>query len=170
MSHTLVLNRDGRPLSLLPLSTIHWQDAVKAVYLDRNITVLEWYEDWVVHSPSWQTNVPAVIMIDVYVKRHKLARPSRYNVALRDGFRCQYCGTEVALNTSTLDHVFPQSRGGTTDWGNLVTSCARCNTHKGSKLIKPMRNPREPSYPELTEIRRHFPFDIKHHSWQSYIS
>lgn len=169
MSHTLVLNGDAKPLSLLPLSTIHWQDAVKCVYLDRNITVLEWYDDWIVRSPSWETKVPAVIMIDFYVKRSKMAKPSRYNVALRDGFRCQYCGDDIAINSCTLDHVFPVSRGGHTDWANLVTSCSRCNTHKGSKLIKPQRKPHEPSIHELSEIRRRFPFDLKHESWQSYI-
>lgn len=167
--HTLVLNQDGRPLSVLPLSTIHWQDAVKAVYLDRNITVLEWYEDWVVRSPSWETRVPAVIMIDVYVKRAKEARPSRYNVALRDDFRCQYCGDSVPLNSCTLDHVFPASRGGESDWINLVTSCAKCNTHKGSRLIKPSKPPHRPTYQELTERRRRLPFEIQHESWRSYL-
>ena len=31
----LVLNADFRPLSYFPLSTWTWQDAVKAVFLDR---------------------------------------------------------------------------------------------------------------------------------------
>lgn len=167
--HTLVLNQDARPLSILPLSTIHWQDAVKCVYLDRNITVLEWYDDWVVRSPSWETKVPAVIMIDVYVKRFKEARPNRYNVALRDDFRCQYCGESVSLKSCTLDHVFPLSRGGDNDWLNLVTSCSKCNTHKGSKLIKPAKVPHKPTYYELTERRRRLPFDIQHESWKSYL-
>ena len=35
----LVLNADFRPLSYLPLSLWPWQDAVKAVFLDR-VTVL----------------------------------------------------------------------------------------------------------------------------------
>ncbi|MES2712306.1 MAG: HNH endonuclease, partial [Pseudomonadota bacterium] len=46
----LVLNADFRPLSYFPLSIWAWQDAVKAVFLDR-VSVLNEYEAQV-HSPS----------------------------------------------------------------------------------------------------------------------
>lgn len=166
---TLVLNKDARPLSLLPLSTISWQDAIKFIWMDKSITVLEWYEDWVVRSPSWETRVPAVIMLNFYVKKTQKLKPTRYNIALRDHFKCQYCGQEVTLNTSTRDHVYPSSLGGDSSWSNLVTSCAHCNTTKGSKLINPMRKPHHPDYYELCEIRRSLPFDIQHDSWELYI-
>ena len=44
----LVLNADFRPLSYFPLSLWAWQDAVKAVFLDR-VSVLSEY-DHEVHS------------------------------------------------------------------------------------------------------------------------
>ena len=59
MADTLVLNADAKPYSILPLSTISWQESIKYLILDR-VTVLEWYDDWVVSSPSWETAVPAV--------------------------------------------------------------------------------------------------------------
>ena len=46
----LVLNADYRPLSYYPLSLWPWQEAIKAVYLDRVQIVAEY--DEVVRSPS----------------------------------------------------------------------------------------------------------------------
>ena len=49
--HALVLNADFRPLSYFPLSIWSWQDAVKAVFLDR-VSVISEYER-MIHSPSF---------------------------------------------------------------------------------------------------------------------
>ncbi len=51
---TLVLNKDAQPISILPLSAIGWQEAIKYMWLDR-VHVLEWYDDWIVRSPTWET-------------------------------------------------------------------------------------------------------------------
>lgn len=50
------------------------------------------------------------------------------------GRRCVYCGTTLGLEFATLDHVYPLSRGGTHDPGNLVAACERCNQLKGAML------------------------------------
>ena len=47
----LVLNADYRPLSYYPLSLWSWQDAVKAVFLDRVQIVAEY--DHAVSSPTF---------------------------------------------------------------------------------------------------------------------
>ena len=47
----LVLNADYRPLSYYPLSLWSWQDAIKAVFLDRVNIVAEY--DHAVSSPSF---------------------------------------------------------------------------------------------------------------------
>ena len=57
----LVLNADYRPLSYFPLSIWHWQDVVKAVFLDR-VNVLSEY-DRVVRSPGFQMPLPSVIAL-----------------------------------------------------------------------------------------------------------
>jgi hypothetical protein len=57
----LVLNADFRPLSYFPLSVWCWQDAVKAVFLDR-VSVLSEYERQV-HSPSVSMRLPSVIAL-----------------------------------------------------------------------------------------------------------
>ena len=52
----LVLNADFRPLNYFPLSLWSWQDAVKAVFLDR-VTILAEY-DRAVHSPTYSMRLP----------------------------------------------------------------------------------------------------------------
>ena len=57
----LVLNADYRPLSYFPLSLWPWQEAVKAVFLER-VNILSEY-DRVVHSPGFQMRLPSVIAL-----------------------------------------------------------------------------------------------------------
>ena len=55
--------------------------------------------------------------------------------AMRDcGRRCVYCATPLELQTATLDHVHPLSKGGVHLPGNLVAACAPCNRLKGDLL------------------------------------
>jgi 5-methylcytosine-specific restriction endonuclease McrA len=91
---------------------------------------------------------PLVIRLRTYVHmpRAEKRRLSRRAVLARDGFRCQYCGTTRHL---TVDHVIPRSRGGSSSWENVVTSCAPCNVRKGACLpsevgMSPSRRPRPP--------------------------
>ncbi len=88
---------------------------------------------------------PSVIRLMDYVhipfERKSL---SRKNILLRDHNTCQYCGQIFSPADLTLDHVHPRSRGGPSNWDNLVACCKRCNNRKGSatpeeahmKLIK----------------------------------
>ena len=165
---TLILNADGSPLSLLPLSTVGWQDSVRYMWLDR-VTVLDWYDDWIVSSPSWETRVPAVLMIKDYIRTNRAPKCNKYNVTLRDEYSCQYCSTQLTHNDVTMDHVIPVSKGGKTAWDNIVASCMPCNSAKGNKLIKPRKSPYEPTYYELVNKRKKFHTDIPHESWRTYI-
>ena len=61
----------------------------------------------------------------------------------RDDNHCLYCGKEYPDVGLTRDHVIPISRGGKDCWSNVVSSCKRCNAHKGS------RTPDEVSMPLL---------------------
>src|ERR1019366_3282762 len=124
----LVLNADYRPLSYYPLSLWSWQDAIKAVFLDRVNIVSEY--DVAVHSPSFTMKLPSVVALKSDVKRARPPAFTRFNVFLRDRFRCQYCGDDHDL---TFDHLIPRSRGGTTTWDNVITACAPCNLRKGGK-------------------------------------
>jgi 5-methylcytosine-specific restriction endonuclease McrA len=154
---------------MLPLSAISWQDAIKYIVLDK-VSVLEWHEDWIVRSANWSTPVPAIIMLKEYYKKKGYVRFSKYNVFLRDEFRCQYCGDHVEKRAATLDHVLPVSHGGRTTWENCTTACAKCNSSKGNnKKITPKIKPYKPSYWELVEKRRKQSFVLQHPSWAMFI-
>jgi 5-methylcytosine-specific restriction endonuclease McrA len=170
MSDCLLLNADASPVTMLPLSTITWQDAIRYMVLDK-VTVIDWHDEWIVRSAKWETRVPAVIMLKEFYKKKTIIRYSKMNVFLRDGFECQYCGVEVNKRTATLDHVLPQSHGGKSTWENSTTSCSKCNSHKGNnKKIKPKTAPHKPTYWELVERRKQMQFDVKHPSWAQFLS
>ena len=170
MRTVLVLNSDGAPVSMLPLSVISWQDAIKYMVLEK-AHVLEWYDNWVVHSLNWSTRVPSVIMLKEYMKKKATVRFSKQNVYLRDGFKCQYCGIDVTRKTASLDHVLPVSLGGKTTFENTVTSCVACNSTKGNDhRIRPKKMPVKPNYYQLVEQRKKFSFDHCHPSWAEYLT
>jgi 5-methylcytosine-specific restriction endonuclease McrA len=165
----LVLNADFRPLSYFPLSLWSWQDAIKAVFLER-VNILEQYER-TVHSPSFEMRLPSVVSLKTYIKPARNPAFTRFNVFLRDRFECQYCGAGDDL---TFDHVIPRSRGGKTTWDNVVTACAPCNLLKGGKLARqtgmyPRQPPHRPTITELRNNGRRFPPNYLHESWADYL-
>ena len=82
----LVLNADYRPLSYFPLSLWSWQDAIKAVFLDRVNIVSEY--DVLVRSPSFEFHLPSVVSLKTFVKPSRQPAFTRFNVFLRDRFEC----------------------------------------------------------------------------------
>jgi 5-methylcytosine-specific restriction endonuclease McrA len=165
----LVLNADFRPLSYYPLSIWSWQEAIKAVFLDRVNIVSEY--DRVVRSPGFEMRLPSVISLKSYIAPPRHPAFTRFNVFLRDHFTCQYCGAKDDL---TFDHVIPKSRGGLTTWENVVAACAPCNMRKGDKLPRaaemfPRQPPYEPSIHDLQRNGRQFPPNYLHESWFDYL-
>lgn len=172
MKDTLILNTDGRPLSMVPLSTCSWQEAVKLLFVDR-VDVLSTYEDWTVHSPSMTIEVPAIIMLRDYVKTERNVRFSRSNVLLRDDYQCQYCGVDMSSNPTelTLDHVIPRFHGGRTKWDNVVAACPSCNFEKSHyDHMRPMKAAHRPTYHELVNKRRKHPIVVPHQSWAAFLN
>lgn len=166
---TLVLNADYTVLSLIPISSVGWKDAIKMSYLDA-IIVLETYSDWEVHSPSITVPVPSVIVNKKFLKKKTTVRFSRSNLLLRDNFSCQYCHEELTLSQMTIDHVIPRVRGGTTRWDNVVSSCYTCNSSKGHRMsIKPFTKPVKPDYHTLLRNARKLPLEIPDISWIPYL-
>ena len=127
----LVLNADFRPLSYYPLSLCSWQDAIKAVFLER-VSVIENYEQEV-HSPNLTFKLPSVIALKDYVTPQRRPAFTRFNVFLRDNFTCQYCTNRFPANELTFDHLVPKCLNGKTTWENVVSACTSCNLKKGRK-------------------------------------
>jgi 5-methylcytosine-specific restriction endonuclease McrA len=165
----LVLNADHRPLSYYPLSLWSWQDAIKAVFLER-VNILAEYERSV-RSPSFEMKLPSVVSLKSYVRPARNPAFTRFNVFLRDRFECQYCGADDDL---TFDHLIPRSRGGRTTWDNVVTACAPCNLRKGGRFahqagMHPSNPPHRPTVTELRNHGRSFPPNYLHESWADYL-
>ena len=168
----LVLNADYRPLSYFPLSLWSWQETVKAVFLER-VNIVAQY-DREVRSPSWCIRLPSVISLKRYVNAERRPAFTRFNVFLRDRFVCQYCRGCFDTHYLTFDHVLPKSRGGKTNWKNVITACASCNLRKGNKLLDEAgmnlrHKPRVPSSYELQNIGRRYPPNYLHKSWSDFL-
>jgi 5-methylcytosine-specific restriction endonuclease McrA len=111
---------------------INWKRAVKLVFMEKVEVVEE--SERVIRSVSESMRVPSVVRLVRYIRfRRREARFSRRNVYARDHYKCQYCAKRFPADELTCDHVIPRSRGGGTDWTNIVTCCVSCNRKKGGR-------------------------------------
>jgi len=69
------------------------------------------------------------------IEKNKISLSQREVIAIRDDFKCRYCGKEI-LNHKNLeiDHIIPLSKGGRTNYANLVCCCKKCNQKKLNNL------------------------------------
>lgn len=56
----------------------------------------------------------------------------RFEILRRDNHTCRYCGRSAPEVKLTIDHVVPETLGGTDDPSNLVAACGDCNSGKSS--------------------------------------
>lgn len=169
MSHTLLLNQNYEPISVLPLSVVNWQHAIKLYFLDR-VTILETYDNWTVRSEKLEIAVPSVCVTKEYFNYKKAVKYSRSNLYLRDLYTCQYCAEVFDHQDLTIDHVIPRMAGGKTNFENTVTCCKTCNHKKGSKLQKPLRKPFKPDYYHLVGRWRDRNIKVPCESWYQYLN
>ena len=140
---TLVLTQ-----SYQPVARISWQRAMTLLCLGK-VEVVDEYADREIRSVSVAFKMPSIIRFLHSVRRKKKAiKFSRENVYARDKGKCQYCQKKIARAESTYDHVVPKSRGGRTNWENIVISCSKCNQDKRDRTpeqagmhlrVKPVR-------------------------------
>lgn len=85
------------------------------------------------HAERTSLPRPAIIRLRTYapVPRRNRRRLTRRAVFARDEWACQYCGSPSDL---TVDHVIPRSKGGSSEWENVVACCATCNRRKADRL------------------------------------
>ena len=127
----------------------------------------------VVRSPSTTFQLPAVIRTLKVVKRNRKRGVafSKKNILRRDNYTCQYCGH--SSRTLTVDHVRPKSRGGKTNWHNVVVACKPCNLRKGSHTLAEigMRLVKKPSQPDYLFAQFCVPSGPQSHIliWRKYL-
>jgi len=79
---------------------------------------------------------------------------TRRAVRERANLHCEYCHADERWQfvRFTLDHVLPQSAGGSDDADNLALACRNCNERRGNRLegrepgtgeVVPIFNPRQ---------------------------
>ena len=164
-----MLNADYTPLSYFPLSLWPWQTAIKALFLER-VDVVAHY-DREVHSPSVALKLPSVIALRQFVRPNEYPAFTRFNLFLRDRFRCVYCGSNREL---TFDHIVPRAQGGRTTWENVATACAPCNLRKGGRTPRQAglhldRDAFRPTSWQLQDHGRRFPPNHLHETWRDYL-
>lgn len=161
---TLVLNK-----GYYAVHVISWQRAMSLLY-QGNATALDQdliehsFNDWkelsalMQESPSgfvstinYRIAIPEVIKLTRFDKLPKAeVKFTRKNIYQHYHFRCCYCGQQFRTEELNLDHVIPRSKGGPTDWTNIVTACVECNSAKRDrtpeeakmKLLVPATKPR----------------------------
>ena len=94
-------------------------------------TVRRWYRrlrrGGYVEAPTAPSTTPT----PEWLKEHRRLRPL---VIARDGLVCGICGGDVLADDVSIDHIYPQSRGGATTMGNLRVTHRRCNARKGNRV------------------------------------
>ena len=134
------------------------------------VSVVSEYNE-IVRSPSISIKIPSVVALKEFVICSRKPAFTRFNVFLRDGFQCQYCGVE---NNLTFDHILAKSKGGKTTWDNVITACSNCNTSKGNKTLEeakllPSKEPFQPSISFLQEKIKKYPPNYLHESWKDFL-
>ena len=125
----LVLNATYEPLNIVPV-----QRAI-VLLLKEKAEIVEAAKTKL-RAEHFAIAWPLVIRLVAFVPvPRRLPLPlTRRTVMARDLFTCQYCGGQPGKHDLTIDHVIPRSRGGATNWENVVTACAPCNRRKGDRL------------------------------------
>ena len=129
----------------MPLEWISHQDAVKLIVLGQVSyalgRVLYRLRGGISAVSGQRTVIPVNAIIATHGSHpnahHFYDRytPPLSNRALfrRDENICLYCGGHFHHSDLSRDHVKPISQGGEDHWENVVTSCKRCNNHKGAR-------------------------------------
>ncbi len=128
--------------------------------------------EWV-RTITFDIRVPRVIRVLVYDRLPQAdVRFNRRNIFARDDNRCQYCGRRFPMSELSLDHVVPLSRGGLTNWTNIVCACTECNKRKGGRVpgqahMKLVQTPKKPRRSPILSMKLRQP---KYTSWRHFLN
>ncbi|MFH1540817.1 MAG: HNH endonuclease [Elusimicrobiota bacterium] len=187
MSDVLVLNKKFYAIHITT-----WQKAFSLLYLDHASVVDEEYktysfDDWkdisqhiakkpsnFIYTPLFKIAIPEVILLKFYDDLPPMdVKFTRRNIYEHYKYKCCYCGKNKITSDLNLEHIIPVSRGGATDWSNVVISCIRCNLKKAARTpmeagMKLLVTPEKPKW--MGPISLCFKTGIKiKASWQRFI-
>lgn len=168
----LVLNRNFQAIQVAS-----WERAISLLFqghaeaVDTDLNTYD-FENWVelskmmhdhpagfVHSETMRIAIPECIRLTRYdrIPRNEVVFTKR-NIMEHYGYKCCYCGHKFKASELNFDHVIPKSKGGKTNWENIVTSCFPCNSKKDDKtpkeagmrlLVRPTKPKHQPVFRRL---------------------
>lgn len=157
-------NDPTRPLTdkVLYINPVKWDKWIE-------LPIRPW--DLTISTVNRVIRVPTVIVNSHFNKMPtRKAKPTKYAIAERDGWKCQYSNEPLTRATANIDHVVPKSKGGRSNWTNLVLCHKDLNSKKGNKSndeigYKLIRTPKEPMPMPISSIIK----DIRHVDWAQFI-
>ena len=140
------------------LNVVNWKQAIKLIVKGK-VEVLEFTSRVLENAEKTiRIVIPKIIRLVKMIRTLYKARVpySKRNVFIRDKFVCAYCSTKVGKPTA--DHVIPRSRGGKSNFDNVVTACKPCNATKMDRTPREANmfmkyQPHQPTVMEFLQIR-----------------
>ena len=185
MNDCLVLNR-----AFFAVHICDWKRVMTLLFTGNAVVVDEDFrqynfEEWkdlsqylesykFIHTSNFKIAIPEVISLTHYDEMPSTeVKFTRKNLYKHYHYKCCYCGKRFDTKDLNLDHVIPKSRGGITNWQNIVLSCYQCNSVKGSRTPKEagMQMSYQPNKPEWRPMYA-VKLDPERHmkkSWQKFI-
>jgi 5-methylcytosine-specific restriction endonuclease McrA len=183
----LVLNK-----SYYAMQVASWQKAFSLVFqghaevVDENYQTYS-FEDWAelsklmkdnpagwVNTPTLRLAIPDVIRLTRYERLpDSEVKFTRRNIYDHYKMTCAYCGEKKRSEDLNLDHVIPRSRGGKTNWENIVLSCIDCNRIKADRTpaeagMRLTLRPTRPRWKGVQHMTFKAPFKIRS-PWQKFL-
>lgn len=127
--------------------------------------------DGLIRSQHLALVPPEVVVLTAYEGRGERSVVfSRKNLFKRDRYTCQYCGDQPGPEELTIDHVFPKSRGGLSNWENCLLACVECNARKANRTpaeakMVARKVPKKPSWKALAQVAPKLRFE----SWEQFL-
>jgi 5-methylcytosine-specific restriction endonuclease McrA len=146
----LVLNRSWQAVNVITvqaaLSMMAADAATGMNFTEGNFVPVRW-NDWLnlpvraeddcIGTPSRRVRAPRVI-IAVKFNKVPLKRPrlTMRHLRERDGGRCAYTERLLKPEECSMEHVVPRSKGGATEWKNVVLADKRINNYSRKPFTK----------------------------------
>jgi len=147
----LVLNRTWQPINVMTVQkalSMMAADAATAMdFCEDGYFIPVRWQNWLelpvreqddgIRTPFRVVRVPRVI-IAIQFDKVPLKRPrlSLKHLRERDNHRCAYTQRVLKPDECSMEHVVPKSKGGATEWKNVVLADKRINNIRGNRTLK----------------------------------
>lgn len=182
----LVLNRSWQPINVMTVQkalVMMSTDVATAMdFSDAGYFVPVRWKDWLelpvrdqddgIQTPSRVVRVPRVIIAvqfnKVPVKRPRL---TPRNLRARDNNRCAYTLRELRPEECSMEHVVPRSKGGATEWENVVLADKQINNFRGNRSLKEagLTLKIQPTVPTAKPFHETVRANVKFPEWEFFV-